>query len=71
MIDKVIGNILKRVDFTDLIENVAIDASYLASYQFENLNEAQSKRCTQCYFHSLLNEKAVTPADYFEDELYN
>ena len=65
-LDNFLLKVKSRISPDDIIlEDVHINQSFLESFHFETLNEAQNKKCVNCYLHSLLNEKALTPKDLY------
>ena len=64
-LDSLFAKVDKAVNRNDLLPSLELSEPFYKSYKYETLNEAQQKKCTYCYFHSLLNEKAVTPAALF------
>ena len=67
-IDGLIDKIKSKLsdDLNELFQEVYIGEKYLESFHFESLNEAQAKKCHQCYLHALLNEKALIPRDLYD-----
>ena len=67
-IDSLLDKIKSKLstDLNELFPEVHIGEKYLESFHFESLNEAQAKKCHQCYLHSLLNEKALIPRDLYD-----